>query len=184
MINKAVESLVRERFGEATWHKIRTRAGVPDEPFVSMQQYPDESTYRLVGAASEELGAAPEAILREFGRYWMDFAGRAGYGEILRSSGRTLPEFLRNLDPMHSRLQMQLGYLRAPSFVVSDETPQGLVLHYHSERAGLAPLVMGILDALALRFQLELSVRHVRDEGARPHDIFHLAWRPAAVARA
>ncbi|MFM7299371.1 MAG: heme NO-binding domain-containing protein, partial [Planctomycetota bacterium] len=49
LINKAVEGLVRQRFGDAMWHRIRSGANLPDEPFLSMEQYPDETTYALVG---------------------------------------------------------------------------------------------------------------------------------------
>ena len=69
LINKAVEGLVRSKFGDATWDRIRTRAGLPDEPFIGMEQYPDKTTYDLVGAASAELGASADAILEEFGVY-------------------------------------------------------------------------------------------------------------------
>ena len=62
LINKAVEGLVRSRFGDAAWDRIRARAGLPDEPFVGMEQYPDKTTYDLVGAASAELGAPAESM--------------------------------------------------------------------------------------------------------------------------
>ena len=51
LINKAVEGLVRQRFGDAMWHRIRSGANLPDEPFLSMEQYPDATTYALVGSA-------------------------------------------------------------------------------------------------------------------------------------
>ena len=41
LINKAVEGLVRSRFGDAVWDRVRSRAGLPDEPFLSMEQYDD-----------------------------------------------------------------------------------------------------------------------------------------------
>jgi hypothetical protein len=182
LINKAVEGLVRQRFGDATWHRIREGAGLADEPFLSMEQYPDETTYALVGAATRELGASSEDILKEFGRFWMTYTAELGYGELLRSSGRTLPEFLRNLDTLHTRVQMAMNHLRPPSFAVTDETADSLVLHYYSERAGLAPLVIGILEALQDRFDVSIDIRHARASEPREHDVFHLKWRSRAAA--
>ena len=111
LINKAVEGLVRSKFGDATWDKIRTRAGLPDEPFISMEQYDDKTTYDLVGAASAVLGAPGEAILEEFGYYWTKYTAEAGYGELMKSAGKTLPEFLRNLDQMHTRVKLSFPHL-------------------------------------------------------------------------
>ncbi len=182
LINKAVEGLVRQRFGDAMWHRIRSGANLPDEPFLSMEQYPDATTYALVGSATKELGASAEDILREFGRFWMTYTAELGYGELLRSSGRTLPEFLRNLDALHTRVQMAMNHLRPPSFSVSDETADSLALHYHSERPGLAPLVIGILEALQERFDVTIEIRHQRVDAPRPHDVFHLKWRPRKAA--
>ena len=176
LINKAVEALVRSRFGDATWNRIRVRVGLPDEPFLSMEQYPDKITFDLVAAASAELGVPPEQILEQFGLYWTRYTGEAGFGELMKSAGRTLPEFLRNLDQMHTRVQLSFPHLRPPSFTVTDETASGLVLHYFSEREGLAPLVTGLLKGLGERFGLELTICHFRDDGVRPHDAFEVRW--------
>jgi hypothetical protein len=181
LINKAVEGLVRQRFGDAAWDRIRTRAGLPDEPFISMEQYPDSTTYDLVGAASAELGAPAEAILEEFGRFWTVYTADAGYGELMKGAGSTLPEFLRNLDQLHTRVKLSFPHLAPPSFSVANETAASLELHYYSERAGLAPLVVGLLKGLGERFQVELSVRTERVDGAKPHDLFHVAWSNSRV---
>lgn len=176
LINKAVEGLVRQRFGDAMWHRIRSGANLPDEPFLSMEQYPDATTYALVGSATKELGASAEDILKEFGRFWMTYTAELGYGELLRSSGRTLPEFLRNLDQMHTRVKLSFPNLRPPSFAVTDETATSLTLHYYSERAGLGPLVMGLLKGLGERFGLSLEITARRVDGPTPHDAFDVRW--------
>jgi hypothetical protein len=180
LMNKAVEDLCRTKFGDATWDRIRSDAGLPDEPFLLMEQYPDEVTYKLVGSACKVLNLPAEAVLKEFGRFWTIYSAEVGYGELLRTVGRTLPEFLKNLDQMHTRIQLTFTHLKPPSFAVTDETANSCVVHYYSERPGLAPLVIGLLEGLSVRFQLELDVVHVPVQGARPHDTFHVTWRPAA----
>jgi len=180
LINKAVEGLVRSRFGDAAWDRILARAGLPNEPFIGMEQYPDKTTYDLVGAASAELGAPAEAILEEFGVYWVKYTAEAGYGELMKSAGRTFPEFLRNLDQLHTRVKLSFPHLAPPSFAVSNETADSLDLAYFSGRPGLAPLVVGLVKGLADRFGLEAEVRSERVEGERPHDRFLVKWRPRA----
>ena len=179
LINKAVEGLVRSKFGDETWDRIRARAGLPDEPFVSMEQYPDKTTYDLVGAASAELGAPAEAILEELGRYWVLYTAEAGYGELMKSAGRTLPEFLRNLDQLHTRVRLSFPDLAPPSFAVTEETAHSLRLHYYSHRAGLAPLVVGLVKGLGERFGVVAEATFERVEGERPHDLLVVTWRAA-----
>jgi len=181
LINKAIHGLVRERFGPEAWERIRTRAGVPDEPFLSMESYPDAVTYDIVAAATEELGMPAADILRAFGRYWTVYTATAGYGELMATAGRSFPEFLRNLDQLHSRVRLSFPRLEPPSFSVSDERADALTLHYFTGRQGLAPLVEGLLQGLAERFGVEVDIRHeFRPDAEPPHDIFHLSWRPAA----
>lgn len=179
LINKAVEDLCRKNFGDATWDRIRNDAGLADEPFLQMEQYDDAVTYKLVGSASKVLNLPAEAVLKEFGRFWTIYSAEVGYGELLRTVGRTLPEFLKNLDQMHTRIQLTFEHLRPPSFSVTDETPNSLVLHYYSERPGLSPLVVGMLEGLSVRFQLDIDVKHMPVQGPRPHDTYLLQWRPA-----
>jgi hypothetical protein len=180
LINKAVEDLVRSKFGNDAWHRIRRKAGLPDEPFVSMEKYPDAMTYDLVAAASAELGAPAETVLEEFGRFWTVYTATGTFGEILRSVGRTLPEFLRNLDQMHTRIKLSFPKLEPPSFAVQNEGPESLDLHYFSDRPGLAPIVVGMLRGLGDRFMLDLTIVCERVQGDRPHDVFHLKWSPRA----
>lgn len=180
LINKAIEGLVRSKFGDAMWDRIRTRAGIADEPFISMEQCPDQMTYDLVGAASVELGIPADAVCEAFGVYWTTYTADAGYGELMRSAGRTLPEFLRNLDGLHTRVKLSFPNLAPPSFTVTDETADSLMLHYYSHRPGLAPLVVGLLKGLGQRFRVDVTVTRSRIEGAKPHDAFHVTWKPAA----
>lgn len=182
LINKAVEGLVRTRFGDAAWSRILAKAGLPDEPFVSMEQYPDKTTYDLVGAATEELGVSAETILEEFGRFWTVYTAEAGYGELMKSAGSTLPEFLGNLDQLHTRVKLSFPHLKPPSFSVSEQGTESLVLHYYSDRPGLAPLVVGLLKGLGDRFGLEIETTWERVDGGRPHDRFCVRWRTKGAA--
>ena len=54
LVNKAIEGLVRQQFGDDAWARIKERAGWTGAQFVSMDTYDDELTYKLVGAASED----------------------------------------------------------------------------------------------------------------------------------
>ena len=156
MVNKAIEQMVCARFGVDTWERVRARAGVDVDVFVSNEPYPDSVTYSLVGAASTELGMPAEAVLEAFGEHWVLVTAREGYGPLLRAGGRTLPEFLRNLPDLHTRIAMILPELRPPQFLVTDLGPRSLKLHYRTPREGLTAFVVGLLRGLAKMFTTEI----------------------------
>lgn len=177
LVNRAVEELVCTQFGEATWEAIRAEAGIDIEVFVSMEQYSDDVTYKLVNAASKILGISAEMVLITFGEYWTLYTAREGYGELLKMSGNTLPDFLRNLDNMHARVGLLYPELQPPSFECTEVNDRGMVLHYRSHRQGMAPLVVGLLQGLSKMFAVNLAIDHVQKRSIDcDHDVFQLTY--------
>jgi hypothetical protein len=178
LVNKAVVDLVCSKFGEETWNKIKTKAEVDIDVFVSMDGYPDDITYRLVGAASEVLGITPAQVLEAFGEYWVLYTAQEGYGPLLSASGDTLRDFLMNLDALHARVALTMPALKPPRFRLLDVDPSTLKLEYHSTREGLAPMVVGLLRGLGIRFNQAIEVSYVR---AGDHDDFTIKLVAAAA---
>lgn len=181
LVNRAVEEMIRTRFGDETWARIKAEAGVEAEAFVRMDSYPDCLTYALVEAASRVLEQPAGRLLEAFGEYWTLYTGQEGYGELLRASGRDLWELLQNLDGLHARIGLVYERLTPPSFHCTDIGPDSLVLHYHSAREGLAPMVIGLVKGLGQLFGTPVHVAQILDrvQGA-DHDAFRI--RAAAAA--
>jgi hypothetical protein len=57
LVNKTLEDMVRSRYGDASWDAINRKAGVDVDASISMDAYPDDVTYKLVGAPSEVLAS-------------------------------------------------------------------------------------------------------------------------------
>ena len=178
MVNKALEDLVCSRYGQDTWETIKRDAGVDIDVFISMDGYPDDVTYKLVGAASAVLGQSAEEVLKAFGEYWVLYTAKEGYGEVLKMAGDTLPVFLQNLDNLHARMGLIFPRLKPPSFRCTDIREDSLRLHYHSTRPGLAPFVIGLVTGLAVRFKTEIDITqtHSRSQGA-DHDEFMVMFK-------
>lgn len=175
LVNKAIKELISTQFGEEQWTVIKAKAGVDIVEFVSMQPYPDSISYDLVGAASEVLGTSASDLLEAFGEYWVLFTGAEGYGELMNMSGDTLFEFLGNLNNLHTRVSLTMEGLSPPSFDCVDVTETSMDLHYRSVRAGLAPMVVGLLRGLAKKFKCELSIEHKESKAdGADHDVFAL----------
>lgn len=181
MVNKAIVDLVITQFGQATWEAIAEKAGVDEELFLSMQQYPDELTYRLVRSASEELKLPAEQVLEAFGKFWITYTAREGYGELLRISGSNIWEFLANLDNLHARVGLSFRNLRPPSFRCSEQSADGVHLHYASTRQGLTYLVVGLLKGLGDLFGTPVNVEILpRHADAPAEEVFRVSLAKSA----
>jgi hypothetical protein len=175
LINQALEDFVVRGYGTSACCRILQVADINQEMFIAMDGYPDETTYRLVGAATEVLGLGASQVLEAFGEHWVLYTAQSGYGEMLAMFGSDLKSFLNNLDNLHSHVGMSFPALMPPSFSVEEiEGSTGLLLHYRSERAGLAPMVVGLLKGLGKRFSQDISVEQSGFKGEDDHDIFRV----------
>jgi hypothetical protein len=173
LVNQGVQDLVVQLGGDELWATIKQRAGVDFEAFVAMDVYSDDITERLVMAASETLELSPAEVLRAFGKHWILYTGRKGYGAVFETMGRTLPEFLGNLDAMHARLSLSMPHLEPPSFVCEQSGPDQIRLEYWSHRTGLAAMVVGLIEGLGEVFALDVHIKQTlsKDDGV-DHDEF------------
>ena len=158
LVNKAVQDFVIKGHGEETWNLIKDKAGVSEAAFVSMQTYPDKITYDLVGAASEHFGIDANDILQAFGLHWIKFTMEEGYGHLITLAGGNFPDFLRNLNNMHTHIAQSYDKLRPPSFLCEDIDESTFRLTYTSEREGLAMFVKGLLLGLGEKFEVDLDI--------------------------
>lgn len=161
LVNKAAKDFVISNHGEETWNIIKSKAGIEEEAFISMQPYPDSITYGIVMAASEHFNANPNDILEGFGKYWIKFTMVEGYGSLLDLAGKSFPEFLKNLNNMHAHIAQSYTELKPPSFLCEEIDDSTLKLEYHSNRPGLAQFVIGLLLGLGERFEINIEVEHI-----------------------
>ncbi len=179
MVNNSMEDMVVRHHGEAMWERIKTRANVDIDVFISNDGYPDHVTYDLVGAASVELGLPHADILIAFGEHWVMHTALGHYGDMMWAGGRSLREFLLNLPMFHARVSLMYPDLRPPVFECTDLTETSLHLHYRSTRAGLEHFVVGLLRGLGQMYQTPVTVTALssRATGA-DHDVFLVRWSP------
>lgn len=168
LVNRGVQDLVVELGGEDAWAAVQEAAGVEVVEFLATQTYDDEVTGRLVSAAAEHFGLTPAEVLRAFGRHWILYTGRQGYGALMDAFGSSMLDFLGHLDGMHEHVTLTMPELRPPRFsheVLSDGT---IMLRYHSDRDGLEEMVVGLLAGLGEKFgsPVEASIVRTEPDGA------------------
>ncbi len=177
LVNKAVEDLVISNFGDEKWEAIRAKAGIEVDVFISNEGYPDEITYKLVGAAVEVLGLPAEQVLIAFGEHWVLKTAAQNYGPMMKSGGKTLREFLINLPNFHTRVAMIYPKLEPPRFQCSEVTEDGLRLHYYTHRPGLTAFVTGLLQGLGKLYGTPCTSTVIarKSDGAEC-DVFAVSW--------
>ena len=138
LVNIAIRDMVIEGYRVKTWDAIRRKAGVEVDNFVSMQDYPDEVTYKLGGAGSAVLDLPADKILFGFGEYWVLNTGQKAYGDLMSTTGGTLPDFVEHLNDLPVRVALIMPDLKPPRFECTNRSKTSLDVHYFSERPGLA----------------------------------------------
>lgn len=180
LVNKGLEGLISSRYGEEAWERIKEKAGVDIDLFISNEPYPDEVTYSLVGAAAEVLGEKPETLLEAFGEHWLLYTAREGYGNLFDAAGAGARDFLLGLPNFHGRICLIYPELKPPEFRFTDVTENSLVLHYASHRPGLAPMVIGLLKGVGLMYKTRIEIEHLHRCGdSSDHDEFLVRFEPA-----
>lgn len=159
LVNQAVKDLIVSRFGTQAWSRICAEVSIPEDDFTAMQPYPDSLTYQLIGAVSKELATPAEKVLFEFGKHWVLYTANQGYGPLMGLFGPDLKTFLTNLNNLHTRMGSTLPFFKPPRFVFKELGPQYYRLEYHSQRQGLAPMVLGLIEGLATRFGVTVNIQ-------------------------
>ncbi len=148
LVNHGVQTFIVENFGEGDWREICAEAGLAEEHFEGMLTYPDEVTYKLVGIISKRYDMEPAAVLRTFGDYWVDYSASTSVGQLLRFGGQSLTDRLETLNEMHERIKMSMPHLKPPSFEFEEGENGEHKLYYASDRDGLEPMVIGLVEGL------------------------------------
>jgi hypothetical protein len=178
LVNKAIKGLIESQFGAETWREIALRAKLPQCPFLSMRSYPDQLTYELVSATSEVLKLSAAEVLEVFGEHWILFTAKEGYGGLLEHCGQDLREFLLNIDMLHTRVGLIFPELQPPGFKTFEQPDGSIRLEYYSTRAGLTPMVSGLLKGLAKRFGTSAQIEQIAaDNSSEYQAAFNIRWQ-------
>ncbi len=80
--------------------------------------------------------------------------------------------------PSSTRVALAFPALQPPEFRVLDNDGRQLRLQYISERDGLTPFVVGLLDGLGELFRQQVDVELIRTKEEAGFDEFHVAYQP------
>lgn len=179
MIHRAARQMITEQFGAAIWRQIETAAHVTEDHFISGATYEDTITLSIIDATAVVRGVGAAEVLREFGRYWVRFAGESAFASVMKMAGDDLPAFISNLNRMHGAIQSSMPSAVLPEFVLVGHNASGISVQYISDRTGLEPFVAGLFEGLLDRFGIAGQVIWSAD-GALP--VFDIVYHHPLAA--
>lgn len=120
------------------------------------------------------VGLDGDTILEMFGEQFLLWCQESGYAKTLQLLGRSLKDFLTNLDALHDHLSIVYADMKAPSFRCTNEDGT-LLLHYYSIRK-LDSIVIGVVKSVGRElYNLEVDVSFVVRKGPEhDHSIFSI----------
>lgn len=177
IINKSIEELVTEKFGENKWNEVKKVSEIDIDFFISNEPYDDAITYDLAIGISKVMNISLDAVLFTFGEWWILDTTKKKYGGLLKSGGASLKEFLVNLPQFHNHIMLMYPKLTPPEFKVSDINENNIVVHYLSKRPGLQEFVRGLFSGLGKLYKTNVTIELLqsRNEGSE-HESFKISW--------
>lgn len=176
LVNEAIRELVIAHAGEEVWLSIAHEAKTETEGFEALCPYSDELSFKLVELAARELKMSANDVLRHFGKYWITYTAAEGYGELMTLFGSDFRSCLNNLNRMHAHMGATMPMLRPPRFKLEDISSEKVVLHYYSTRQGLAPMVIGLLEGLAEKYNQHIEITLMPNGSRSDHDEFDISF--------
>jgi hypothetical protein len=129
-----------------------------------MRSYNDETTFALVAAAVNVLKLDATTILRAFGECWVSDVATEHYSDLMKNTGISFVDFVKNLDHMHQRIRTTFPDYKPPSFRVIDLKDDQIQVDYDSQRQSLLPFVEGLFKGLATHYNTNIEIEHVSDD--------------------
>ncbi len=161
LIHRAMREMVIDTLGDPAWLAIEKEQDIGPGEMIGQSVYDDALTMRLLAAVSARFDKPMDQTMRVFGHYWVRFVSKGAYAAILNFTGNELATLLRNLDRMHQTVRVTMPDAVVPSFSVISESAQELCVEYRSQRSGLEPMVVGLLEGLVGHFGLAGTVEQL-----------------------
>lgn len=175
LVNRSIAHWVTQQYGESVWASIRSKAEPIPLFFSAFEQYPDEMTYRIAQATSEQIQLPIETVLERLGEGWISYAESEGMGDFLSILGRNFVGCLQRMDELHERVRLMMPDLTPPAFRCEVLDERRLLVKYWSSRDGLRPFVGGLLRGLAAWCSQEITIDQVTQRATVSDcDVFHV----------
>lgn len=149
MINRALQSFLRDTYGPEAWTKITIGAGIEGGGFEAMLSYPDDMTEAVLATAAAHLDTPRAMILEDLGTYLVSDPGMEPLRRLLRFGGTSFLEFLYSLDDLPDRARLAVSDLDLPRLELVEDERNRFLLHCRGGWPGFCCVMQGVLRAMA-----------------------------------
>jgi hypothetical protein len=156
LIHIELERFGRERLGDEVWAAATKQASVDGKAWLATASYDDAEITGLVLELASGAGTGPQALLEQFGEALVPTL-LDGFGHLVDPEWRTI-ELIANTERLiHTALRASDESARPPLLRVTLRPPDGLLLHYASERR-MCGLAKGIIRGVAGHFGESIAI--------------------------
>jgi hypothetical protein len=184
LINRAIQSFLRETHGAATWRRVTLEAGLGFDSFEPLLIYRRSETLAVIDAAARILDRPADSLLEDLGTFLVSNPHSDALRRLLRFGGVTFVDFLHSLEEVQGRGRLAVAELELPMLELDEAGPQIYRLRCRSNLPGSGHVLVGLLRAMAddygtLAF---LDLERVEPDGSETISI-HLLDQNHATAR-
>lgn len=146
LINRSLQSFLRDTYGAAQWSSVAEQAGVPAEGFEAMLTYEDALTDRVLDTAAATLSKPREALLEDLGMFLVSLEPLR---RLLRFGGVDYVEFLYSLEELPDRARLAVADIGLPDLELTSSRDGSFRLTSGTTHPGFLPVLAGVLRAMA-----------------------------------
>ncbi len=103
LVNKAIKDFVLVHYGNEVWETTFKELELSETYFLSMENNPDHVTYEMLSHVCLKAGYTSSELAEQIGEYFLSYAGKEGFEDLLELAGDNLPDLLQNLNDLHFR---------------------------------------------------------------------------------
>lgn len=169
LINRSIQSFLRETYGDAVWAAVLRGAEVGFDSFEPMLFYPPELTDAMLLAACDTLDRPKADILESLGTYLVTSPNLKALRRLLRFGGVGFVDFLHTLEDLPDRARLALSDLDLPELILSDQGDGHYRLLCAPMVDGAGFIVVGLLRAMADDYGALVLLDHLGRDG--PYEV-------------
>lgn len=166
LVIRAFESFVRNTYGDGPWGDIVVALDAGVESFEPMFHYDDSLARALLAETARHLGKPAPGLLEDFGTFLVAHPASERVRRLLRFGGGDYEDFLASLEDLSGRARLAVPDLDLPDLELVDLGGGDYRLQSRAAGAELAPVLSGLLRALADDYGALVLIEVERADGA------------------
>jgi hypothetical protein len=151
-----LQNYAETKLGKGTWNQLLKKAGLENNVYLPLKEYPDTEVVGLVGAASSKVGLPVAEVLEDFGEFIAPALIKM-FGHLLWPEWKTIDVIDNTEGTVHTVVRVNNPGARPPSLKTARHGKDEVTLVYTSSRQ-MCTLAIGIGKGLATHFKEKLTI--------------------------